>query len=196
MPPSRNPASSGGDRRRPLPHGARALRPRVAAIFRHTAGAISAFVGILLILPLIVQAFPPRSSMPWASSCLPTSACHDRHALQRHPERFSPGWGSPSWPATPWPPPHRGMAHGPPRRLSQPTPSRRWSRPAHWAGGSLAGKDSSSSSSTSSGMSSSGGGTGRPAARLATPWSCRGVHGVRATAASGDAAWKLKLSSR
>ena len=30
----------------------------LAAIFRHTAGAISAFVGILLILPLIVQALP------------------------------------------------------------------------------------------------------------------------------------------
>jgi ABC-2 type transport system permease protein len=29
-----------------------------AAIIRHTAGAISAFVGVLLILPLILQAFP------------------------------------------------------------------------------------------------------------------------------------------
>lgn len=30
----------------------------LAAIIRHTAGAISAFVGLLLILPLILQAFP------------------------------------------------------------------------------------------------------------------------------------------
>lgn len=30
----------------------------LATIIRHTAGAISAFVGILLVLPLIVQAFP------------------------------------------------------------------------------------------------------------------------------------------
>jgi ABC-type transport system involved in multi-copper enzyme maturation permease subunit len=30
----------------------------LAAIIRHTAGAISAFVGVLLILPLILQAFP------------------------------------------------------------------------------------------------------------------------------------------
>ena len=30
----------------------------LAAIIRHTAGAISAFVGVLLMLPLIVQALP------------------------------------------------------------------------------------------------------------------------------------------
>jgi ABC-2 type transport system permease protein len=30
----------------------------VASIIRHTAGSISAFVGVLLVLPLIVQAFP------------------------------------------------------------------------------------------------------------------------------------------
>ena len=30
----------------------------LATIIRHTAGAISAFVGLLLVLPLIIQAFP------------------------------------------------------------------------------------------------------------------------------------------
>ena len=36
----------------------------LATIIRHTAGAISAFVGLLLVLPLIIQAFPASISHP------------------------------------------------------------------------------------------------------------------------------------
>jgi hypothetical protein len=38
----------------------------IATIIRHTAGAISAFVGILLVLPLLVQALPSSIGHPIA----------------------------------------------------------------------------------------------------------------------------------
>ena len=46
----------------------------LATIIRHTAGAISAFVGVVLVLPLIVQALPSSSATPSPATCRPTSA--------------------------------------------------------------------------------------------------------------------------
>ena len=46
----------------------------LAAIIRHTAGAISAFVTVLLIVPLILQALPSSIVNAVAATCRPTSA--------------------------------------------------------------------------------------------------------------------------
>ena len=47
----------------------------LAAIIRHTAGTITTFVGILLILPLVVSAFPAQASViPSAGTSRPRSA--------------------------------------------------------------------------------------------------------------------------
>jgi ABC-type transport system involved in multi-copper enzyme maturation permease subunit len=64
----------------------------LATIIRHTAGAISAFIGTLLVLPIIVQALPgaiANKILPF----LPTHIGQSVISLQRNPNTFAP-WPS------------------------------------------------------------------------------------------------------
>ena len=64
----------------------------LASIIRHTAGAISAFVGILLVLPLIVSLLPSSIGTP-IERYLPADIGHSLVSLQSGPHSFAP------WPA-------------------------------------------------------------------------------------------------
>jgi ABC-2 type transport system permease protein len=73
----------------------------MAVVIRHTGGAISAYVGVLLVLPIIFEALPDPLQYQ-AERLLPLSigsAMVDNHA----PHAFGPWGGSSSSAATPWP---------------------------------------------------------------------------------------------
>jgi ABC-type transport system involved in multi-copper enzyme maturation permease subunit len=64
----------------------------LATIIRHTAGAISAFIGVLLVLPIIVQALPSSIAnkvLPY----LPTHIGQSVLLLHRGPLTLAPGAG-------------------------------------------------------------------------------------------------------
>ena len=80
----------------------------LGSIIRHTAGAIAAFVGVLLILPLILPALP--TSLNHAISKFePITIGNAMTSVNTHvavapPPPSTPGWAWPSWPDTPrWP---------------------------------------------------------------------------------------------
>ncbi len=64
----------------------------LATIIRHTAGAISAFVGILLVLPLIVQALPTSIELD-VRPYLPDRIGAEMISLHSFPGSFSPWVG-------------------------------------------------------------------------------------------------------
>lgn len=64
----------------------------LATIIRHTAGAISAFVGILLVLPLVVQALPTSIELD-VRPYLPDRIGAEMISLHSFPGSFSPWVG-------------------------------------------------------------------------------------------------------
>jgi ABC-2 type transport system permease protein len=61
----------------------------LGAILRHTAGAISAAVGILFVLPLVSNAFP-HSWQEWLDKFLPSSAGAEIWSVRRAAMMYSP----------------------------------------------------------------------------------------------------------
>ncbi len=64
----------------------------LATIVRHTAGAISAFVGIVLVLPLIVQALPTSIGNAVARY-LPANIGLTMFSTHGVPDRIGPAFG-------------------------------------------------------------------------------------------------------
>jgi ABC-type transport system involved in multi-copper enzyme maturation permease subunit len=64
----------------------------LATMIRHTAGAISAFIGVLLVLPIVIQALP-SSIANKVQPFLPTHIGQSVLSLQRQPHTFAP-WPS------------------------------------------------------------------------------------------------------
>ncbi|MDA8058004.1 MAG: ABC transporter permease subunit [Actinomycetota bacterium] len=64
----------------------------IGSLIRHTAGAISIFVGVLLILPLILNAFP-TSVQQSLSKFLPLTVLQAMISTQPRPDTFAPWTG-------------------------------------------------------------------------------------------------------
>jgi ABC-2 type transport system permease protein len=64
----------------------------IATVVRHTAGAISTFVGVVLVIPLIVQALP-SSIANNVGKFLPSNIGHTMTSVHSPPHSLSPGVG-------------------------------------------------------------------------------------------------------